>query len=186
MRKKLCMIFGLVGAMLAQPRPVAAAPDALVVFGDSFSDTGLAWRTLAQTTGQNLPYSPPYFEGRFSNGPVAVEHMADRLGVSLDSRAWGGAMTGEGNILGPLAGLGQSGMASQVRNYVAEQAGRTLSPDTLHVVWAGANDLIFRPEDATTQLASAHVVEAIDALYAAGARLFFVPSMPDPRIDGLQ
>lgn len=183
MRKKalLTSMLWLGAACLAYgPRSHAATTgDALVAFGDSFSDTGLVWQALMSARGENLPYSPPYHEGRFANGPVAVEHMAEQLGLALDSRAWGGAMSGEGNILGTRAGLGESGMASQVRRHVAEQQGHQLDEDTLYFIWVGANDLILRPTDAAAARASANIVQAIDALYAAGARTFFVPLMPD-------
>lgn len=37
---------------------------------------------------------PPYYEGRFSNGPVWIEIAARQLGVSLANYAVGGATTG--------------------------------------------------------------------------------------------
>src|SRR4051812_46436664 len=50
----------------------------LVVFGDSLSDVGNAY---AGTQGA-APASPPYFNGRFSNGPVYVETLAEYLGAA--------------------------------------------------------------------------------------------------------
>ena len=41
----------------------------LVVFGDSLSDNG----NLYAATGGGTPTSPPYYQGRFSNGPVFTE-----------------------------------------------------------------------------------------------------------------
>ncbi|MHC4946335.1 MAG: hypothetical protein ACYTG7_25250, partial [Planctomycetota bacterium] len=38
-------------------------------FGDSLTDTG---NTFA-LTGGSFPLSPPYFDGRFSDGPVWIE-----------------------------------------------------------------------------------------------------------------
>lgn len=50
---------------------------------------------------ENVPESPPYFRGRFSNGPVWVEDLADRLALDLEPSlqggtnfAFGGAETG--------------------------------------------------------------------------------------------
>jgi phospholipase/lecithinase/hemolysin len=62
---------------------------------------------------------------------------------------------------------------------VAEQAGRPLDAHTLHVIWVGANDLIFGPNASTARQASARLVAQLDTLYDAGARSFFVPLMPD-------
>jgi phospholipase/lecithinase/hemolysin len=49
----------------------------IFVFGDSLSDTG----NLFKLTGDLFPPSPPYFNGRLSNGKVAVEYLDDRLGL---------------------------------------------------------------------------------------------------------
>lgn len=51
------------------------------VFGDSLSDTG----NLFQKTAGLLPPSPLYFNGRFSNGALSVEQLAQSLGLSLSS-----------------------------------------------------------------------------------------------------
>ena len=49
------------------------------VFGDSLSDTG----NLASVIG---PFpAPPYFMNRVSNGPVAVEALAARLGHTAEA-----------------------------------------------------------------------------------------------------
>src|ERR1051325_6177463 len=69
----------------------------LIVFGDSLSDNG----NLFALSGNTYP-PPPYYLGRFSNGPVWVEDLAERLGVPLDDFAVGGANTDTTNINGPL------------------------------------------------------------------------------------
>lgn len=167
----------------------AASPDALVVFGDSLSDTGLVWQQLQRTTGQNLPQAPYYFEGRFSNGPVAVEYMAQALGVPLDDRAWGGATTGRDNFLDEQGSLSHTGLLDQVDRYIQEKGTSPLDQHALYVLWAGGNDMILSPDQATANLASQQMVQALDALYTAGARTFFVPLMPDlslmPGLKGL-
>ncbi len=48
----------------------------IVVLGDSLSDTG----NFHQASGG----IPPYFNGRFSNGRVWVEYLAENLGLELD------------------------------------------------------------------------------------------------------
>lgn len=166
----------------------AAVPGGLVVFGDSYSDTGLAWQAF-QSQGVNLPQAPYYLDGRFSNGPVAVERMAQTWGVALDSRAWGGATTGQANILatsGPVAG---TGMQWQVAQYLGEQPEAQVDAGALYVLWAGANDLVVSPSMAVSQQAAGQLMQALDTLYAAGARSFLVPLMPDlsqlPMIRGL-
>ena len=64
------VLLGLVAIMSIQAWS-APAFEHLVVFGDSLSDTGNA--------------------GRFSNGPVWVEYLADRLGLTLSPSQRGGS-----------------------------------------------------------------------------------------------
>ena len=67
----------------------------LVVFGDSLSDNG----NLFIASGRTQPPSPPYFQGRFSTGPVFTEllgfNAANFTGSVTGSinYAYGGART---------------------------------------------------------------------------------------------
>ncbi|ORX94176.1 hypothetical protein K493DRAFT_302190 [Basidiobolus meristosporus CBS 931.73] len=59
---------------------------ALVVFGDSFSDTGKVYSLLNKT------YPQPYFyHGRFSNGPVWSEYLHELTSWKVFNYAYGGA-----------------------------------------------------------------------------------------------
>ena len=85
----------------------AALYSNIFVFGDSLSETG-----NFVAAGTNLPF-PPYATGRWSNGPVWVEHLAGSLGLGVSASvaggnnyAWGGAKTGADSRLGsPSVGL---------------------------------------------------------------------------------
>ena len=52
----------------------------------------------AATVGGTIPQSPPYYNGRFSNGILADEYLANALHAPLTSFAWGSATTGIGAI----------------------------------------------------------------------------------------
>lgn len=151
----------------------------LLVFGDSLSDTGRVWATSQTTLGQELPPSGQglYWQGRFSNGPVAVEVMADALGLTLNSQAWGGALTGRSNLLGADGDLGRSGMLDQVDQWFAQSP--TLGADTLVVLWGGLNDLVLSPQSSTVSQALHHLNDAATTLIAAGARQLILPSSPN-------
>jgi phospholipase/lecithinase/hemolysin len=147
----------------------------LVVFGDSGSDNGNFYRLFGR------PESPPHYLGRASNGPVWVEHLAERLGLALDDRAIIGATTGEGSVSadGPL------GFLAQVRELAAAGAA---DPDALYVVWIGVNDFDvvnqdpdFDPVDAITIIENAmrNTAEGISTLASLGARQFLVLNLPD-------
>ena len=72
----------------------------LVVFGDSLSDNG----NLYAVTGGTQPLSPPYYQGRFSNGPVFTELLGFNAGrytagapvTGSVNYAFGGARTDSG------------------------------------------------------------------------------------------
>ena len=53
----------------------------VIMFGDSLSDT----ENLYEKMYHRFPASPPYYEGRFSNGPLWIEHVMAHY-YSNDSR----------------------------------------------------------------------------------------------------
>jgi phospholipase/lecithinase/hemolysin len=147
--------------------PPAPLFDGLIVIGDSLSDDG----NLFKASG----FPPaPYFDGRFSNGPVAVEYLAQGLGLSKDTGyvnlAIGGARTGMDGNAGP-----NTGMTAQLSGLLA--ATPALSSSALYVVWGGANDL--RADPSSVQSTILNLREIVVDLYAAGARNFLLPNLPD-------
>ena len=188
--KKLAMLF----VLLVVPAVAAAGPiTALYVIGDSLSDQGNAF---ALTGG----FPPPPYAQRASNGPVAVERMAQALGVPLVASELGGtnyavagAMTGAVQIPGAppgvttenlseiqygLPALAGTSLLSQVAQVI--NAGPLVDPDgSLFMVWGGANDLFLSPAPGTAVNAVGNLGASIAALYGFGARHFFVPNLPD-------
>jgi phospholipase/lecithinase/hemolysin len=108
----------------------------LFVFGDSNSDNGR--RLALQGT---KPKSPPYHEGRHTNGPVAVEYLASSLGLGpgeFVDYAVGGALSGRVNVdLDPVLSL--TGLLDQFDTF--KLAHPTADPDALYFVYGGDNDL---------------------------------------------
>ncbi|KAJ2660703.1 hypothetical protein IWW48_002800 [Coemansia sp. RSA 1200] len=70
----------------------AATTPTLYIFGDSLSDVG----TLKKLTLNLLP-PKPYWEGRFSSGPVWNEYLAKLLGFNLYNKAIGGSTSDNKN-----------------------------------------------------------------------------------------
>lgn len=152
---------------------VANAYSEVVTFGDSLSDRGIVY-TL---TGGAYPPAP-YYNGHFSNGPVAVEWLAAGLGLPLTDLAVGGAQTGTGN---KYSFLGATGIQSQIGLY-SSLTGGVADSSALYVVWGGPNDFdLSYTLDPTTQgnTAALNVTSSIAALYSLGARHFLVPNAPD-------
>lgn len=148
----------------------------LIFFGDSLSDNG---NVYALSGGQFPP--PPYVNGRFSNGPVAAEVMADTLGLSLSDFAFGGAKTGpdannNDNYRWDL-GLNGTGMQAQVGMFATSLGGGSADANALYGVWGGAND--YFEAGLTPPESVANLITIISDLYALGARNFFVPNLPD-------
>lgn len=157
----------------------------LFIFGDSLSDTG----NIFTLTGGATPASP-YFNGRFSDGPVWAETLAAGLGLPNGGRAslqggtnfaFGGARTSGGSIPSVL---------SQVGSFANPQP--ALDPNALYVLVAGGNDMrdarsAFPTMDAAGaagRLAAAtaaanNLRSAITQLAGKGARNFLVSSLPD-------
>jgi phospholipase/lecithinase/hemolysin len=112
---------------------IASPYSTLYVFGDSSADTG---RRLA-LEGKPLA---PYYEGRHSNGPVAVDEVAANLGLSsgMINYAVGGAFTGHGNTdTSPL--VANTGMLDQFQTF--EQSNATADPNALYYISGGGNDI---------------------------------------------
>jgi phospholipase/lecithinase/hemolysin len=153
----------------------------VVAYGDSLSDNGNLFAAIGQP-------GAPYYNGRRSNGPVAVENLATILGVPLHDFAWIGATTGIGNYadggtptslgFGPLPGMG-----------VEFESTKALVPGlaasgALFVVWGGPNDFLSpSPLDANAlevaNRAAADIIGIVLGLQALGAQNILVPGMPD-------
>jgi phospholipase/lecithinase/hemolysin len=168
------------GLAIATPAVSAAPFSSLVVFGDSLSDNG----NFFQATGGAFPQAANYANGRFSNGSVAVEYLAQGLGVSLKDYAYGGAESGYLNVpavaWGLPAAIQNTGVRSQIGFFQADLAGSAADANALYLLWAGPNDferLGYSVETAQTviQNLSASVVD----LYALGARNFMMPGLAD-------
>ena len=144
---------------------------ALVVYGDSLTDNGNLFAAIG--------YPPaPYFNGRFSNGPVSSEQLAGLLGVPLLDFAWGGATSGLGNQIAggsqtTLGALSLPGMMAELAKYPVPPA---LIPSSLFLVWGGAND--FETGGSPT-VAAANIDAIVAALEAEGATHILVPGLPD-------
>lgn len=148
----------------------------LVVFGDSNVDDG----NYYAASGGTAPVSPPYYQGRFSDGPVVVEYAAQRLGIPLVDYAYGGARTGAD---APADGFTVPSALTQIASYTASLNGAPIAPDALVVLWAGSNDLLGAERDTPAgradlsgRIAGAvgNVETAVTGLVQQGARTVLV------------
>ena len=192
--------------LLAAPHVAEASPyTSLTVFGDSYSDVGnllIASTQLQATTGQ--PPQPAasngYFAGRFSNGPIYVDVLS--IGLTLKPTlpslpgggdfAFGGAATSVNTDEVPPYGVGFYPHDAYPWSLNAETAAFSAraaaaggaDPNGLYVVFSGLNDvagILEEDLDPATTIASTvgGIINAVDAVKAAGGRTVLVPNLPD-------
>lgn len=150
----------------------AHAQDSLLVVGDSLSDNG----NLFGLTGGTNPASPPYSNGRFSNGQVFSEILPGLLGVddsAVTNIAIGGAESGTANSIDAV---------NQVNGTLTNPA--LVTPDGVVTYWIGANDYFNRlptGEDANAVISdvNANIATGVGTLAAVGHRRFLVFNLPN-------
>jgi phospholipase/lecithinase/hemolysin len=180
---------------LAAATPAWSQYSKMVVFGDSMSDTHRYYELSKVLFGEGYP-SAPSMPGRFCDGPVAVEYLAKNLGLNLQNYAVAGAQSGYSTLaLIPL------GVLTQINEHLNDNAivptittvpvvstittllpgtGRA-DPKALYFLWTGPDDFyaIGGMNALTPYFVMAHINQAVTSLYDAGARYFFIPTMPD-------
>lgn len=149
---------------------VQAQFSGLVAFGDSLSDMGNVNQiTLGASPGPN------YFQGRFSNGPVWIERVAEAYSLPIsrslaggNNFAYGGARSGTGftNFFIP-------NMSNQVANYLTSF---TPNNSTLYSLWIGGNDYLNGQTDVNVVVNN--IANDVTSLYNGGGRFFVVPNLP--------
>jgi phospholipase/lecithinase/hemolysin len=174
----LLLVFGAAG--------VAGPYTSVIVYGDSLSDNG----NFFAATGQP---GAPYYPGRHSNGPMAVENLANQLGIPLVDLAWMGATTGVGNYVdgGSATTFGTKfapspslpGMGTVFN--LSQGTVAPMAPTSLFVIWGGPDDFLSpSPDDGgdllkTADRAVADLMAIVTGVQGLGAKHILVPGMPD-------
>lgn len=146
--------------------------DTVVCFGDSHSDTG----NVYNLTKFQWPLVPPYYQGRFSNGPIWIE----KLNIpTLINYAYGSATTDNYLITGVTAlntivpGVRQQvSMYKNVTNLTQINFNRTL-----YVIWGGANDYFFNNYLLPSAVIGS-LTDSINDLIQLGAKHFLILNQP--------
>jgi len=172
----------------------------MVTFGASLSDNGNACNLAAG----NCPPSPPYAQGRYSNGALWIDAVGAKYGASATpsrlgglNYAYAGARTG--TVPGVTTPASVPSMAAQLEQYL-QRVGYVTKPETLFVVDASTvgnniNDaltLSATNPNAPVEVLTAAVTDVatmIMRLYASGARHIAVLNAPNvgrtPRVQAL-
>lgn len=168
-------VFALFFSIVASASPL----NKIVVFGDSLSDNG----NLYEFMKHELPMSPPYFKGRFTNGPVWIELLAQAY-YPKDSQAhlldyaFGGAGISEEveedeeDVLFTLR--------REIDSYLLSHQDKA-DANSLYVVWMGANNYLAVPddEDGTVAAVNLGIQHDLERLAQKGATHILVVNVPD-------
>lgn len=155
--------------------------DAVYVFGDSYSDIG----NISFATGGTIP-GPLYYNGRFSNGPIWVDHIAGAYGLTLTPSLEGGTdyAFGGAEVTASVSEGSQSipSVPEQVEAYLQQHDGKA-DPHALYIVTGGGNDILnalagTSPEQLGGEIAVG-LGTSVDLLERAGARHLLVPNLFD-------
>lgn len=196
----LCNANAWYGPLVIRDTPIQK----IVVAGDSTCDvwniynaTGGVWPIHTCDDGRLL-----YFEGRFSDGKLAVERLAEELRLELKPSSQGGtnyayaaASSGDGYIqrdterfahlvFGDCFTDCYSGnmpviekipnLGQQVENYLEAVYG-SVPGDALIVISAGSND---KSNGIKTFQTAINIEKNVRTLYEKGGRFFLVPNFP--------
>jgi outer membrane lipase/esterase len=184
-----CLGAAVGGQALAQNRTFTGQYS----FGDSLSDNG----NLYALSGRTAPPAP-YYNGRFSNGPVFVELLGNPL-------AAGASLPGQGHYVNFAVGGASAVVANGLPTLsqqigIYRQQGFAATPTDLFTVLIGANDLLgalTSPSAATNPAivdsAAIAVAQAVatnvQTLVSLGAKNIVVGGLPNlgatPRALGL-
>jgi outer membrane lipase/esterase len=183
--RRLVFAFTFLTLLVLQPLTANATTptyDAIYVFGDSYYDVG---NIFIATKGAE-PLSPPYYNGRFSNGPIWVEHVAGYLGLPMKPSLAGGTdyAVGGAEVTAPVTeptGTIPS-VPQQVALYLSQHNGKA-DPHALYIIGGGGNDILNAngagsPQNLGFQIALG-IADSELLLRLAGAKNFLVPNLFD-------
>ena len=183
MRKSLWIVMIFTSIGLTSSGMFGAIPtySNIYVFGDSYCDVG----NIFIATGGAEP-AAPYYNGRFSNGPIWIEHVAGALGLPMKPAlaggtdyAFGGAWATAPQSI-PGGGVIPS-VPQQVELYLSNNKGNA-DPNALYILEGGGNDILDTTSGSADALGfkiAAALAESELLLRRAGARHFVIPDLFD-------
>ncbi|MBP4047294.1 SGNH/GDSL hydrolase family protein [Chromobacterium violaceum] len=143
----------------------------IIAFGDSLSDTLNVYNHSPAIF--RIPNRESWYLGHYSNGPLWVEHLANRLNLPLYNWATGGAGVNPD----------QYGMIPSVLQQVQSwqeymKSAPNYNPaSTLFTMWIGGNDLITYGNSPEKIIATQK--QSLMILISAGARKVLLMKLPD-------
>ena len=151
----------------------------IVFFGDSMTDNGNLYSLI-----KTMPKSPPYFKGRFTNGPTWAEDLEqnyyNKYFIASQNYAYGGATAILHSFITDRIALPITLSAEMYEYYL--HSFNTDKSDVLFSIWIGANDYLFETSPDMDQLTSDvvnSIADSIRELIGKGAQNFLIINLPD-------
>lgn len=185
--RSLFFALTLLFLLAIQPIPALATTptyDAIYVFGDSYCDVGNLF-----ILSKGADPAPPYYNGRFSNGPIWVDHLAGTLALPMQPAlnpaggtdyAFGGA-----EVINPVPvapGVNIPTIPQQVALYLSQHGGKA-DPKALYILEGGGNDIVDAKGVGSPDYLGFQIALGISsvevALRRAGAKNFLIPTLID-------
>jgi phospholipase/lecithinase/hemolysin len=194
---------GIGRSSFAQQSPPAFSQ--VVVFGDSFSDTGNVRARVISKSGGTVDFpshSYNYATGRYTNDNATVPSSTTYAGLwheqlaatflnipaatySLgggSNYAFGGATTKDGTTEVAVVST-PSGDVTITIDHIGKQledylAAHVIAPDALYILWGGINDLLQDDSAASVTATAARTTALFSRLAQAGAKYIMVPNVP--------
>lgn len=134
----------------------------MVTFGDSHTDTG----NVYNLTNFQWPLVPPYYKGRFSNGPLWIDNIN---ASQIMNYAYADATIDNDNLItgftGPNNTIYVPSIREQIVNYLAAVDLDSVDlRNTLYVIWAGGNEYLINSTLTSDKVANALLNAVYDLL----------------------
>lgn len=170
--------------LLALPASASLILSDIYIFGDSLSDTGNTRATVPLGSFGPVAalagYGP---NGRFSNGNLWHEYLADELGLASSRSTGGGNNFAYGGArIDNTSGV-STGVLNQYNQYLNRLNGASFDTDALYVAWAGGNDMRDLVGAASPLMMVTSIIGnfqlMLTDMIARGAMTLLVPNLPD-------
>ncbi|CAG8453936.1 14181_t:CDS:2 [Acaulospora morrowiae] len=157
----------------------------LVVFGDELCDTGNTYKL----TNYEYPPSPPYFEGRYSDGKNWVEYFVEEHDLCLYDYAYGSASS-DNTLVQTFAGpknVSVPGVFQQVNLFFEKESEKIDVKKTLFVVASLCGDYVATLGQVDAAEVVNRIGNSIKELHVTGdaKHILIVPVPPIDRVPGL-
>ncbi|KAI9278772.1 GDSL lipase/esterase [Phascolomyces articulosus] len=121
----------IISALCVAAATSVSAIDKIIAYADSFTDNGNDYKH------SGFPATPPYWKGRFSNGPTWLEYVADNLNDhEVINYGHGGAPADNAYMYSQFNGWTVPGVIQQIETLPVDG-----TSEDLYIISIGYNDL---------------------------------------------